>query len=379
MLQRLPARMTPPRHPSQSLPTFLELPDPFCSGDGMRVPTAMQWPQRRQEMRDQIVEIEYGGLPPTPEETRWELLHESLVKSLDARIITGRVVAGRSRPFGFLMQLLVPPCSGPFPVVLTGDACWRYATDEVAAEVLRRGFILAQFNRVEIVPDALGSERVSGLYQTFPESTFGALAAWAWGYHRCVDVLVGLGFADASRIAVVGHSRGGKTALLAGATDERIALTSANNSGAGGAGCWRVQGEHAETLADLIRVFPYWFGPRMREYVGRETELPFDQHFLKSLVAPRALLTTEGLGDLWVNPTGTWETHRAAREVYRFLNAEERIGIWFREGGHNHGLADWRVFLDFMDWQLRGRKPDHRFDWNPYPEQPLAFSWSAPG
>ncbi|MBU4429242.1 MAG: acetylxylan esterase, partial [Verrucomicrobia bacterium] len=222
-------------------------------------------------------------------------------------------------------------------------------------------------------------DRTSGLYQVYPETCYGALAAWAWGYHRCVDVLIGLNFVDASRIAVVGHSRGGKTVLLAGATDERIALTCANNSGSGGAGCYRWQGPKSETLADTIRMIPYWFGPRLKEFVNRETELPFDQHCLKSLIAPRALLTTEALGDLWANPTGTWQTHLAAKEIYRFLGEEERIGIWYRDGDHNHGLADWRVFLDYLEWQLCGRVPQCRFDRNPYPDMPRAFSWSAPG
>ena len=359
--------------------TDIELPDPFLLTDGTRVSSSAQWQYRRQEMRDLIVETEYGGIPPAPMETRWVELHTTTVDHLGgAKLISGRVTTGPDRPFGFLMQLLVPPGDGPFPVVLTGDACWRYATAEIVAEVLRRGRIFAQFNRVEIVPDVYRSERVTGLYQAYPNGTYGALAAWAWGYHRCVDVLIGMNGVDASRIAIVGHSRGGKTVLLAGATDERIALTGANNSGAGGAGCYRVQGLQSETLADMMRAVPYWFGPAMREYVGRENDLPFDQHFLKSLIAPRALLTTEALGDLWANPSGTWQTHLAAMEVYRSLGFQERVGIWFREGDHDHGIADWRAFLDFMDWQLCGRKPEWRFDQSPYPEIEPAFSWKAP-
>ncbi|MEI6070954.1 MAG: hypothetical protein WCS31_04125 [Verrucomicrobiae bacterium] len=346
-----------------------ELPDLFRCDDGTQVRSAAQWQRRRQEICDLIVEIEYGGLPPVPAETRWEELHAATVEHLGgAQFISGRVTTGPDRPFGFLMQIIVPPGEGPFPVVLTGDACWRYATDEVVAEILHRGRIFAQFNRVEIVPDVYRSERVSGLYPVYPDGNYGALAAWAWGYHRCVDVLLSMKFVDASRIAIVGHSRGGKAVLLAGATDERIALTAANNSGAGGAGCYRVQGPQSETLADLMRAVPYWFGPSMLDYVGRENDLPFDQHFLKSLIAPRALLTTEAHADLWANPTGTMQTHLAAREVYRFLNAEDRIGISFREGGHDHGQVDWKAFLDFMDCQLCGKKPERRFDRNPFPD-----------
>ena len=115
-----------------------------------------------------------------------------------------------------------------------------------------------------------------------------------------------------------------------------------------------------------MRNFPYWFGPRLAEHIGREAELPFDQHFLKAAVAPRLLLTTEALGDLWANPTGTWQTHAAARDVYRFMEVEDRIGIWYREGGHAHSQADWETLLDFVDWHFRGRQPTLRYDQDPF-------------
>lgn len=177
---------------------------------------------------------------------------------------------------------------------------------------------------------------------------------------------------------MVGHSRGGKTVLLAGATDERIAVTAPNDSGCGGAGSYLWQGEECEKLADLVRAVPYWLGAKAAQYVDREEDLPFDQHFVKALVAPRALLSTEALGDLWADPSGTYQTHRAAREAYRLLGVPERIGIWFRMGEHRHGLVDWRVFLDFADLQLRGLPTETPFDSNPFPEMPAAFSWSAP-
>ena len=188
------------------------------------------------------------------------------------------------------------------------DACWHYACDAVVAAMLERGYVFAQFNRVEVASDRTGVATQHNS-RVFRDRPVGALAAWAWAwaYHRAVDGLVQLAFVDRDRIAAVGHSRGGKAALLAGATDERIAVTSANNSGAGGAGCFRWQAPGAETLADVVSAFPHWFGPQLKLYVGRENELPFDQHFLKALVAPRALLTTEALGDLWANPTGSWQ------------------------------------------------------------------------
>jgi len=356
-----------------------ELPDPFVMENGERITNPAQWPQRRQEILKSILAIEYGHLPPAAMTKGEHLYTHELPELLNARDTQVRLVTGAQRLFIFYLQLIVPPGEGPFPVVLTGDACWRYVTDAVIKEVIGRGYILAQFNRVTLAPDDYKLERSQGLYQVYPEGDFGALAAWAWGYHRCVDYLVTLPEVDAARIAVLGHSRGGKTVLLAGATDERIALTAPNNSGCGGAGCARWQGPESETIGIILQLAPNWFSPRLNEFAGHEERLPFDQHFLKALVAPRALLSTEALGDLWANPSGTWLTHQAAREVYRFLGCDERTGIWYREGGHNHGLIDWQIFLDFADLQFFGKQPKVEYNVNPFPEMSLNYGWKSPG
>ena len=340
-----------------------ELPDLLRFADGSRVNSAAAWPQRREEVAALILDIEYGGLPPAPSSCHAELLHESTVRHTDGvRFTTWRVQAGPDPRFSFLMTTYVPKGNGPFPVVLTGDACWRYATEAIVSRIVSNGSIFAQFNRVELAPDTRSPERTSGLYTACPGGSYGALSAWAWGYHRCVDALVQMKTVNPAQIAITGHSRGGKTVLLAGATDPRIALVAANGSGAGGAGSYLKQGPRSETLADCLRFFPYWYGPRLKEYLGRESALPFDQHFLKALMAPRALLATEALGDLWANPSGTWHTHLAACEVYRLLEADNKLGIHFRDGEHDHSPLDWEVFLDFMNWHFRGTPPAHTFD-----------------
>jgi dienelactone hydrolase len=353
------------------------LPDLFQFDDGRRVTDARTWRLRRQELYDQILGIEFGRLPPTPASVSGELLHSHPVRRFgQVQHCQYRLTTGPEPRYSFLIDLMMPAGDGPHPVLLDGDGCWRYITDEITAEVLNRGYLLAVFNRVEIVADIDSRARTSGLYAACPEGDYGALAAWAWGYHRAVDFLLTLPGVDAARIAVTGHSRGGKAALLAGATDERIALTAPNNSGCCGAGCLRWEGPGCETLADMLRGFPQWFGPRLREYVGREEALPFDQHSLKALVAPRALLCTEAHGDAWANPTGTWQSHRATAEVYRFLEADARLAIHFRDGVHEHNRADWLTLLDFADAQFRGRP--YTADPDPYPGLPPAHHWSAP-
>ena len=361
------------------MPATPELPNPFVMKDGTPLRSASEWPRRRREILDLVVRIEYGGLPPAPSRIEGEELHSHNVERFgNARHSQYRIHTGPGSGISFVLDLLVPSGDGQRPVILNGDGCWRTLTDDIIRAVVDRGYILAQFNRVEMAPDIYSTRRDSGLYLLYPDESFGALAAWAWGFHRCVDFLLTLDFVNHARIAVTGHSRGGKAALLAGATDERIALTAPNGSGCGGAGCYRFLGQGAESLADILGPVRYWFDAGLKEYIGREAELPFDQHFLKALVAPRALLSTEAFGDLWANPTGTWQTHAAASEVYRFLGAGGQIGIHYRQGDHDHTMDDWNALLDFADWQLRGQPRRQDFAANPFTDLPRAWSWRAP-
>jgi hypothetical protein len=354
----------------------LELQNPFLMRDGSVVRSPREWGARRQEILDLVVATEYGGLPPVPERTVGEELHRHEVERFDkARHLQFRLRTGPGLTVSFILDLLVPQRTPPFGVTLVGDGCWLGPRDEIALAVVRRGYVLAWFNRVELAQDDYRMDRSSGVYAAHPGMGFGAIAAWAWGFHRCVDFLCTCGFVDPLRIAVTGHSRGGKAALLAGATDDRIGLTAPNGSGCGGAGSFLRLGPGSETLADILGAVPYWFAPDLKEYVGNEASLGFDQHFLKALVAPRPLLSTEALGDHWANPSGTWQTHDAAREVYRFLGAADRIGIHYRQGGHDHALDDWIALLDFADWHFEGARPARRFDASPFPDLPRAITW----
>ncbi len=368
------------------------LPDPFLRPDGTRMETADDWKQARNGLLDALVKLEYGGMPPRPEAVRVEPLNDSRRGTPGkCRVNVYRVHCGtKARPLSFVLNLFVPASSGRLPVVLTGDGCYLNMSNQVIEEINARGMIAARFDRLELATDRGDAPRDHGLYAVFPEqTTFSALAAWAWGYQRALDALEQIEFCDASKVAITGHSRGGKTVLLAGATDERFFLVNPNDSGAGGAGCYRYHmlldslpeggvDLRSETLEDLMRAIAYWFGPGMRDYVGREEALPFDQHFLKACVAPRYLLQTEGLGDTWANPKGSYQTLLAAREVYRLLGAADHIAAYYREGGHAHGYREYVQLLDFMECCLKGAPaPAHYYE-HPYPDMANIFDWRAP-
>ncbi len=228
--------------------------------------------------------------------------------------------------------------------------------------MIARGAIAASFNRTAMAADNGERHRQTGLYRIFPEASFGVLAAWAWGYHRCVDALGTLGFVRSDQIAITGHSRGGKTVLLAGATDERIALTNPNDSGTGGSGLNRLKGRGAEVIDDFFRSGNiFWFGKGFAEHRNRDAELPYDQHYLHALIAPRALLVNEAHGDAWANPPGSYAACLAAREAYELLGARDAIGWSFREGAHGHTPEDFDALLDFVDLRFSGKRPVRGF------------------
>jgi hypothetical protein len=357
------------------LPAIAELPNPFVFDDGSQMKTAADWPKRRQEIFEKVMYYEYGRMPAAPGNVEGEEVFSAKNADLNASEKTIRLAMGPGHKIVFGVLLTIPNGKGPFPVIIDGDGCWGRIKEPIRKLVIERGYILAEFDRTQITLDAKGPR--NGAQLVYPEYDWSALCSWAWGYHRVVDYLEKQSYVDAKKIAVTGHSRGGKTTLVAGATDERIALTAPNDSGCGGCGCYRYQAQKSEDIVAITKNFPHWFSPRFPEFIGKIDRLPFDQHSVKALVAPRALLETEALGDLWANPEGSQVTYSAAKEVYTFLGAENRIGIVYREGKHEHTLGDWTALLDFADQQLKGLKVDRKFDQLAFPNAPKPWSWSA--
>jgi hypothetical protein len=254
-------------------------------------------------------------------------------------------------------------------VVLDGDGCWRYFSDDIVSRVVARGNIAASFDRTALAADDRDNYRDTGLYRLLPDAGFGALSAWAWGYHRCVDALATIDGVRPEQIAITGHSRGGKTVLLAGATDERIALVNPNNSGTGGCAPNHRKTDKAEVVADFFRSGNiFWFGKDFAEHRDRDAELPYEQHYLHALVAPRLLLQTEAYEDAGASPPGSYASCLEARRVYEFLGAPEALGWAFREGGHNHQVEDYEALLDFMDCAFHERDVRRDFQRSLFPD-----------
>ena len=333
-----------------------KLPEVFRFDDGSTVDSPEAWRERREEIIKTAVALEYGGIPPKPDEITLERLHTPLRGRKNSYRIHIRV--GQEK-FSFVFHTEMPTGDGPFPIIMTGDGCYEYFGDDATAEAKRRGYTVVRFDRTEIAPDIYNSDRTSGIYPLFPDLHFSAISAWAWGYMRMVDVLSEIPFLDMENIAITGHSRGGKAVLLAGAMDERIRFVNPNGSGAHGCGCFRYlqneeDGSRSERLADLLKAVPYWLGPEMSTYSGREEMLPHDMHFIKALIAPRYLYETNGEADIWANPRGSYLSSLAARPVWELLG-EGGTAVHYRSGGHAHTLSDITAFLDFIDSVRMGK------------------------
>jgi hypothetical protein len=379
------------RQPLDTLPVIKELPDPFKLADGSRVQSPSEWDKHRQLLIDQILTYEYGPLPPEVNNlkaivvsTKATTRPAEMPGASESDVV---LTMGPEDKITLHLHLFIPaapagqdPGSVKFPVILRGDAGappWGPVKAPIAAAVIQRGYILAEFDRTELRTDKKDAHTGS-VYSAWPEYAGSAMSAWAWGYMRCVDYLLTRSDIDAKHIAITGHSRGGKATLLAGALDTRIGLTAPNGSGCGGGGCYRVQAPKSEAIENILKNFPYWFEPHFSEFIGHVAQLPIDQHTVKALVAPRALLETNGLGDLWANPEGSQQTYLAAREVFQYLHASDQIGIAWREGKHEQNLQDWNALLDFADWRFFGKKPERSFSTLAFPASEKHFGWTKP-
>lgn len=204
--------------------------------------------------------------------------------------------------------------------------------------------------------------------QSFPKAhEWGVLSACAWGAMRGMDYLEGDGDIDHKRVAVMGHSKMGKTALWTAAQDERFALAVSAQSGCAGAALWRRKS--GETLKKMVTRFPYWLCRNAWKFSEQEDDLPVDQHMLLACIAPRPVYVHSGTKDTWADARGEYLSAYHASEVYRLLGKkglekiespepdapimDGHVGYHLKEGGHTITNYDWHCFLDFADRHLK--------------------------
>ena len=193
-----------------------------------------------------------------------------------------------------------------------------------------------------------------------------ANGAWAWGLHRTVDFLEKLPEIDSKQIILHGHSRLGKAALWAGATDTRFAAIISNESGEGGAAI--THRNYGETLWRITNNFPHWFLDSYKNYAYKENELPFDSHILLSLLAPRPIYVASAVGDQWSDPKGEFMGAQLTEPVYALFGKKGLAGLEFpalnspvgghiryhiREGNHDINAYDWDQYLNFAKQEVK--------------------------
>ena len=358
-----------------------ELPDPLKAKVGT-VRTAEAWAPRRAEIVELFRGHVYGRSPGRPEELRFDIVED--VPDAMAGAATLRrvaIVSGQGgRSHRFEVTVFLPNARpGPAPLFLllnnrpagNVDPTRKARSGFWPAEaIIARGYAIAALQVGDLAPDdkdrvregaiALFEEPGAGAR---PADAWGALAAWAWGASRAMDYFQTDRRVDAGRVGVVGHSRGGKAALWAGAEDERFALVISNESGQGGAALSRRN--FGETVARITTSFPHWFARRYASFGGRERDLPIDQHMLLGLIAPRALYVASADEDLWADPRGEFLSLAHASPVFALwgdppIRADQmppvdtplvvgRRAYHVRTGTHNLTPYDWDRFVDFAD------------------------------
>jgi hypothetical protein len=402
LAQAPPANYDEAKVPAYTLPPLLVM------HDGTTARSTADWERRRAEIRALLESQMFGQAPPRPEGLAFA------VDGTDTAALGGKAVrkqvsiTARGKVFRLLLYL---PASAARPVpVFVGlgftpnqsvsadpgiplDGSWALTKETGAIElqpaqessrgtaasrwqveaILARGFGLATMYYGDIEPDIAGAMKlgIRGAYLTPGQEApaageWGAIAAWAWGLSRAVDYLETDKDVDAGRLAVVGHSRLGKTALWAGAMDTRFGMVISNDSGEGGAAISR-RG-FGETVADLNNRFPHWFCGNYKQYSGREADMPFDAHMLLALAAPRPLYVASAQEDQWADPKGEFLAAVAASEVYEVLGRKgigttvmppvnepvgDAVRYHVRTGKHDITAYDWQQYLDFAEKHFR--------------------------
>lgn len=378
------------------------VPPVLVKPDGSPVKNAWEWMNfRRPEVlkfyRDEV----FGELPVMPEKMSREVISVK-EDALDGKAIRKEIkitFSHRGQERSWLMLLYIPKnVSGKVPLTIGLNFRGNHTTTLEAdvtpsgrncdgelvenkrgvqsdrwefAKVIERGFASATVCYHDIFPDfAIDRAWELSIYGLlYPEKTpaelnekFSAISAWAWGLSRMLDILSSEEAIDCRKVMVTGHSRLGKTALWAGANDQRFPVVVSNDSGHGGAALFRrCLGENIEVL---VTHFPHWFVSSFDRYINKDAELPFDQNFLLSLIAPRGLCIGSATEDLWADPKGEFLAGVHASEVWRLfgvpgmpvtehpaadVNVTGEISYHMRTGEHNILWQDWDHYLSVAE------------------------------
>lgn len=397
--------------PVDKLPANAELPNPTVAFDGSKIETVREWEtKRRPELKGLFEHYMYGRFPAKPEKVTAKLLFED-AKAFDGKGTLREVEITFGPPAWPKLYLLVAVPNGKTPaacfvgpnfggnhLALADErihlpTSWMPANgpgvkDNKATDagrgkaptvwpmqqIVENGYAVATFYCGDIQPDrpyvreGMRATIVPPPGAPNPAET-ATIAWWAWGMHRAVDYLVTDKSIDAKRIAVCGHSRLGKTALLAGAFDDRIALVIPHQAGCGGTGPSRHSDDKAEPVARINKNFPHWFCDNFKSFGNDPSKLPFDQNCLTALCAPRPVLFTNASEDLWANPSGQLKVLKAANPAYKLYGhdgigdvpmpkpgdplIDSRLGYWIRSGPHSMNPDDWSVWMKYADKWLK--------------------------
>ncbi len=385
------------------------IPDPFLLTNGKKVETKAQWySERRPELLHFFTTQVYGKTPARPGHLKFKIfdIDKQALSGLATRKQVAILVEAGGKTVRLEMLIYLPnQIKSPVPLFvglnfegnqtinkdtairITGSWLWdgykgvknNRATNVsrgVAAArwpikmILKRGYGIATICAADIAPDRKEGYQ-AGVQSLYPElqkipDNFATVAAWAWGLSRAMDYFETDEQVDSKRVAVFGWSRMGKAALWAGARDQRFAAVISNESGAGGAKLFHHFS--GENIHRLCTIFPYWFCRNFQQYNGKDTVLPFDQHELVALIAPRPVYIASAEEDHNADPCGEFLTAVAVDTVYRFLCGEGfpikqmppvnhpvfgRISYHIRSGKHNITPYDWKQYLHFAAIFLR--------------------------
>lgn len=370
---KTPIKVPAANYDEAKVPQY-QLPDPLMLQNGSKVTDTETWKaKRRPEILKLFAENVYGHtMVGRPKEMNWEVTPLDLKDFPGAAVVKKVTIYFNAKKDGPKMELriVLPAGNGkPVPVFLMpgNGNDWK--------KVIARGYGLVSFDPNSIEPNESGNTFARSIRKFFApagqsgpgEHEWGTIGAWAWGMSRAMDYLETDKDIDAKKVCVIGHSRFGKTALWAGAQDERFAMAISIQSGCGGASLLRRR--FGETVGLIMTNWGNWFAPAFREFTNRENELPVDAHMLLALMAPRPVYVSAAEDDRWADPRGQFLAAKNAEPVYRLFGKAgldvdgmpavdkpvgKSIGFHNRKGKHSVNAYDWDQFLNFADQHWAG-------------------------